>query len=55
MDESTVRHGDAWRYFAAECRERGVTSQQMIEEIWPWFLAGWLAKAKQRDVLREKK
>ena len=46
-------HVDAWRYFTAECLEhRVLVPGQHSADIWPWFLAGWLAKAKQRDALR---
>jgi hypothetical protein len=44
-----VRHGEAWKRFTAECRRCKVAVPgQMSEELWPWFLAGWIEKTKQR-------
>jgi len=52
----SVRHGAAFAYFSRECRERGVRIPgQHSQELWPFFLAGWLAKAKQANDLRGRK
>lgn len=44
-------HGDAWRYFADEMLGRQYGADE-TRQAWLFFLAGWLAKAKQRDSLR---
>lgn len=52
---SKIMHGDAWAAFAKEAQREKITSAQYVDELWPWFLKGWLAKAKQHDQLRNMK
>lgn len=43
-------HGDAWKYFRQDTQPEHRTL-----ELWCAFLRGWLAKAKQRDDLRNRR
>ena len=51
---NTVRHGEAWRYFSIEMRGK-LYGEDETRQAWDFFLAGWLAKAKQQDKLRGKR
>lgn len=53
-DPSTRRHGDAYKFFKQETFGRRYGPEEE-SQAWSFFLAGWLAKARQADILRGKR
>lgn len=47
-----LSHGEAFKTFVQLHRYNGSEDVVARREAWKWFLAGWLAKARQQDLLR---
>lgn len=47
----STAHGEAFTYFRSIPGINRLSDEEM-QTRWPWFLRGWLAKAKQSDALR---